>query len=50
METTIMGYIGVIVEFTIGFYGGMSKFWSLSGYPKYKVPYYDRDPKWHHNL
>ena len=29
METTIMSYIGVIIGFTVGFYGGMSKLWSL---------------------
>ena len=34
METTIMGYIGVIIGFTIGFYGWLSKLWPLFGYPK----------------
>ena len=35
METTIMGYTGVIIGFNIGFYGGLSKSWSLFGSPKY---------------
>ena len=26
-------------------YGWLSELWSLFGYPKYWVPYYDRDPK-----
>ena len=25
--------------------GWLSKLWSLFGYPKYKVPYYNKDPK-----
>ena len=33
-----------------GLYGWLSKLWSLSGYPKYSVPYYNRDPKTDHNL
>ena len=31
-------------------HGWMSKLWSLFGYPKYYVPYYNRDPKRDHNL
>ena len=30
--------------------GWLSKLWSLFGYPKYQVPYYNRDPKRDHNL
>ena len=26
-------------------FGWLSKLWSLFGYPKYEVPYYNRDPK-----
>ena len=31
-------------------YGWLSKLWSLFGYPKYEVPYYNRDPKRDHNF
>ena len=31
-------------------YGGLSKLWCLFGYPKYWVPYYNRDPKRDHNF
>ena len=31
-------------------YGWLSKSWSLFGYPKYQVPYYNRDPKRDHNF
>ena len=30
--------------------GWLSKLWSLFGYPKYQVPYYNRDPKRDHNF
>ena len=40
METTIMDYIGII-----GYIGWLSNLWSLFGYPRYQVPYYNRDPK-----
>ena len=31
-------------------YGWLSKLWPLFGYPKYLVPYYNRDPKRDHNF
>ena len=31
-------------------YGWLSKLWSLFGYAKYWVPYYNRDPKSDHNF
>ena len=31
-------------------YGWLSKLWALFGYPKYKVPFYNRDPKRAHNF
>ena len=31
-------------------YGWLSKLWALFGYPKYKVPYYNKDPKRDHNF
>ena len=36
-------------NYYIGLYGWLSKLWSLFGYPKYEVPYYNRDPKRDHN-
>ena len=30
--------------------GWLSKLWSLFGYPKYWVPYYNKDPKRDHNF
>ena len=31
-------------------HGWLSKLWSLLGYSKYSVPYYNRDPKRDHNF
>ena len=36
--------------FSLKFHGWLSKLWSLFGYPKDKVPYYNRDPKRDHNF
>ena len=33
-----------------GLYGWLSRLWFLFGYPKYQVPYYNRDPKRDHNF
>ena len=45
METTIMGYIGII-----GYMGGCQNYGPFLGYPTYQVPYYNRDPKRDHNF
>ena len=37
-------------SYTWFLYGWLSKLWSLFGYPKYQVPYYNRDPKRDHNF
>ena len=34
----------------LGIAGWLSKLWSLFGYPKYDVAYYNRDPKRTHNF
>ena len=42
--------IGLIVWGSIWVYEWLSKLWPLFGYPKYQVPYYNRDLKRDHNF